>query len=705
MASQKRANRYPRPGERVAPTTLRQVLLETAPDRLVQGTEAAGLRLCELDESIWDKLTPEAIVELGEMVIARVAAGCTRKAFHQRRFPRPPEGLKLSDLRLEHRTHLCLAREGFEETPQALADHTIGDILAMRAFGPRCLVDLLSALETSLAGQRRLCASLTAEARRLAGLPEAALALSNDPRFSRLMHEVDVEATSVKDLADRLIARTQDPPDPLYVADRLRQLHERITAMPGKTMEEELIQVFASTSHERNQEVVIGYYGWKDGQPHTLAQIGKRYGMTRERTRQICAKLVKRDNPQAIPAPVTDRTLDFLKQRMPRLAATLEEEMLRAGLTKVGLRLENVQRAAKLLGRPVPFAVVRVGTGKLAIAPEQAGVPAAVVELAKKEIYYHGVTTAGKIESVVSKKFPGRVEPALVTETLKLMDGFRWLDEQAGWFRLVGTCKHGLPKAIDKILAVAGAITVSDLRAAVSRNRRMWREPPPEKVILEFCRQTPGVRVQGNQIIPDPPRSWKGALTGVEAKLVGILKKHGPVMERSELEDLCVGSGMNRFSFHAFIACSPVIAQYGHSIYGLLGADVAPETVRSLTDKRRAQRSPTRVLAGYGRTEDGKVWLSYRLSKAASTYAVITVPAALKNVVRGKFQLLTGDGRKVGTLGAKDGRAWGLGTFLRQCGAQTNDRILITLDPRKREAVISFDRQAPQPVTSSTESG
>ena len=612
MASHKRANRYPRPGERVAPTTLRQVLLEPAPERLVQGTDAAGLKLCELDETIWGKLSAETIVQLAEMVVARVAAGCARKAFHQRRFPRPPEGLKLSDLRLEHRTHLCLAREGFEETPQTLADHAIGEILAMRAFGPRCLVDLLSALETLLAAKSRLCGELTAEARRLAELPEAALAHSNDPRFSRLMHEVDVEATSVKELADRLIARSQDPPDPRYVTDRLRQLHERIAAMPGKTMEEELIQVFASTSHERNQEVVIGYYGWKDGQPHTLAQIGKRYGMTRERTRQICAKLVKRDNPRATPAPVTDRTLDFLKQRLPRLAAVLEEEMVRAGLTKVGLRLENVHRAAKLLGRPVPFAVVRVGTGALAIAPEQAGVPAAVVELAKKEVYYHGVTTVAKIESVVSRKFPGRVKSALVTETLQLMEGFCWLDPKAGWFQLVGTCKHGLPKAIDKILTVAGAITVSDLRAAVSRNRRMWREPPPEKVILEFCRQTPGVRVQGNRIIPDPPRSWKEALTGVEAKLVGILKKHGPVMERSELEDLCVGSGMNRFSFHAFIACSPVIAQYGHSIYGLLGADVSTETVQSLTDKRRAERSPTRVLDGYGRTIDGKVWLSYR---------------------------------------------------------------------------------------------
>jgi len=39
------------------------------------------------------------------------------------------------------------------------------------------------------------------------------------------------------------------------------------------------------------------------------------------------------------------------------------------------------------------------------------------------------------------------------------------------------------------------------------------------------------------------------ALTGVEAKLVAMLKAHGPVMERGAMEDLCVAEGMNRFSF------------------------------------------------------------------------------------------------------------------------------------------------------------
>jgi hypothetical protein len=282
----------------------------------------------------------------------------------------------------------------------------------------------------------------------------------------------------------------------------------------------------------------------------------------------------------------------------------------------------------------------------------------------------------------------------LVRQAVPLIDGFCWLDESAGWFHLRPVQSHGLPKAIDKVLAVAGAVTATQLREALGRNRRLWKEPPPEDVLLEFCRRIPGIRIEGDRIISDPPRDWKKSLTGVEAKLVAMLKAHGPVMERGAMEDLCVGAGMNRFSFHAFVSWSPVIAQFGHSVYGLLGADVSAEQVKELLVQRRASRTNHRVLDRHGWTDDGRVWLSYRLSKAASTYAVITIPAALRKTVNGRFQFIDGDGQAIGTLATKDGRAWGLGAFLRKHDAQIGDHIVLTLDLEKRTAVVTWDERA-----------
>jgi hypothetical protein len=463
------------------------------------------------------------------------------------------------------------------------------------------------------------------------------------------------------------------------------------------TLEEELIEIFGATPFSRNRQILIGYYGWEDGRQHTLTEVGTRFGITRERVRQICAKLTRRSKYTSVAAPVMDRAVRLISERLPCGAAGLEAALVEEGLTAVGLPLESVATGARLLSRSVPFRIVAVpgGGGRLAVRPDQEKTVATTADLAKKEIYFHGLTTMDRIEKAMLARHGSRASPELIRETVMLLEGFRWLDEASGWFRLLPVERHGLPKAIDKALSVAGSVTASQLHKALSRNRRLWKEPPPEKVLLEFCRHMPGIRIEDQRIISDRPRDWRQSLTGVEAKLVSILKEHGPVMERGAMEDLCVAGGMNRFSFHAFVSWSPVIAQFGHSVYGLLGADVSPKEVEELLVKRRANRANRRVLDRHGMTEDGKVWLRYRLSKAASTYAVITVPAALKKVVRGRFQFLTADGRSIGTLATKDGRAWGLGAFLRKQGAQIGDHIILTLDLAQRTATVTWDEDSP----------
>jgi hypothetical protein len=710
---------------------LQQLLLEPIPPRLQVSGNDRERKLSDLDEIAWDHFSPQAIEELAERIVKRVGARPARKVFQHWPFPRPPAGIRLEDLPLETRTRRCLSRQGLDDQLEKLGDRTLGEILSIPAFGTRCLVDLLAALESSQQAGLRMRSEgvtvesrseeLTAAAARLAALAESGSACHDDQRFAGLMRAVDVEASTASELADRLLARRQDPPDPAYVAKQVRELCERIQAMAEQPLEQELIAVFAPAPGERNTQILIGYYGWDDGCPHTLTEIGERFGITRERVRQVCAKFTKKPRGvSTIPAPTLDRALALMAARLPCSAARLEAELIDARLTSVGMSIEAVAAAARLLGRAVHFKVVKIegetGAGpdcsappsdnRLVIAPGQLDAVLAAVDLAKKEIYFHGLSTveqiarrisaAGKGKGAKSKRSSAPVASSLhelTRQTLMLMDGFSWLDEATGWFRLLGTDKHGLPKAIDKVLAVAGTVTAAQLGTALGRNRRLWKEPPPENVLLAFCRQTPGVRVEGDRIISDPPRDWRKALRGVEAKLVGVLQAHGPVMERGALEDLCVGSGMNRFSFHAFISWSPVIAQYGHNLYGLLGADVSPQQLDALRAERRAQRPSRRVLDRHGWTDDGKVWLSYRLSKAASTYAVITVPAALKKVVHGRFELLAFDGHAIGTLATKDGRAWGLGAFLRKQSARIGDHIILTLDLEKRTAAVSWDEK------------
>jgi hypothetical protein len=732
MATPKVANRYPRPGAPIAPFALRDILMEPIPKRLRDQLGGAELRLCDLDESVWRRFPAEAIGQLAQAVVNCVSTRQALKTLRDRRFPRPLPNLRLDDLRLENRTRRCLIREGLDDRPERLGNYTLGAILSIRAFGPRCLLDLLTALEsaqkTAGGGKTRdmisskLSAELTAEAEKLAASQQTRSIGRDDPRFGRWIRAVDGKAQTAFELAEQLRSRTRDPSDVVYVLEQVRALRATIEIMPKLTLEDELIRIFASSPSTRNREILMGYYGWKDGQTHTLTEIGDRFGITRERVRQICAKLIKkRPGAGTISAPVMDRALALIDQHVPAPSQKIEAELVEKGLTALGISLEVVAAGAKLLNRPLRFKIVKVdqkkspadrrlkikakanlapGKGKygkkheakgyMAVRPEQVDAVPAIADLAKKEVYFHGLTTIARVERIIARRYPA--DARLVRQVLMQINALRWLDESAGWFTIQGIAKHGMPKAIDKVLAVAGDVTATKMHEALSRNRRLWKEPLPEKVLLEYCRLMPNVRIEGNRIRCDPPRNWKKVLTGVEAKLIGVLKKHGPLMDRGAMEDLCVAAGMNRFSFHAFVSWSPVIEQFGHSLYGPLGASVTKEQVDNMLAQRRANRASQRVLHDHGIAEDGKVWLRYRLSKAASTYAVITIPAALKKIVRGRFQLLALDGRNIGTLAAKDGRAWGLGAYLRQCGAKFGDQVALTIDLPNRIATVSWKK-------------
>ena len=118
------------------------------------------------------------------------------------------------------------------------------------------------------------------------------------------------------------------------------------------TVEAELIEVFAPEPRDRNAEILIEYYGWGDGRQHTLTEVGDRFGVTRERIRQISAKLThKPKNLSAVLAPAMDRALALVEERLPRAAGEIEAELRRRGWTAVGMPLENLAAAAKLLGR------------------------------------------------------------------------------------------------------------------------------------------------------------------------------------------------------------------------------------------------------------------------------------------------------------------------------------------------------------------
>ncbi len=681
------SHRYPRPGHRLAPQTLKEVLLERLPANLVRGTSFSDRRLCDLDETAWDELSSDAISQLAGLIVMRLARVVNYPALLERHLPRPPEGIQLEELRLENRTHRCLERQRLDYHPESLSQWTVGQLLSIKAFGSKCLVDLLSSLETQVAKEGKLDESLTAEAEAFGKLRKARKIQFTDPRLGGLLRAIDTESNTIPEMVDRLVKRRLDPPDPVRLKQQLSELREKIDQLGDIPLEEELIQIFTPGSGGRDRDIVAQYFGWDGQDGRTLEELGQKYGLSRERIRQVCMRAVKRNRDTMVFAPVLDRAMAFLLARFPIGLDHLQGEFNATGISPRGLSIGSIRQAAEFLSRNPQFEIVEVGSSHMAVLPKQAELPRAICQAAKQVVTNYGAAKLGEVVAELATRHSMKIDQSLIRKTLDTQDEFCWLDDRQIWFRQKTLPQYGLPNMIEKILSVAERIDVSKLRTAMARYRRNDRELPPPITLLAFCLQMPNVRSEGKIVISDPPRDWRKVLTGVERCMVEVLKKHGPVMERTAFEDECVEKGMNPFSFNAIVMSSPVIAQYGRSVYGLLGLKVDPKVVRELAQKRSESPS-SRVLCGFGETRDGQIYLAYQLSKAAISGGVITVPAAVKRQVRGKFSLRIDGGHEVGTLVAKRGCGWGLGPALRGSEAEQGDHMLLLFDTVKRQARI-----------------
>ena len=599
---------YPRPGQPIAPKLLAEVLRIPAQRRRGGHNRAPARRpllLCHLDEKAWNRFPQPVCRKLGREVILAVGrAARTSSALANLRIPPIPPGLALADLDLESRTKNSLTAAGFGRRPQDLRKMTAEGILRLRGFWVKSLVDLLTSLEFAAKHPKthpvtpakapepvkyanaprlgpgpekklaplRLRRALINQAPAMGRMPELRRIQFDDPRLGNVLRAMDTESDTVDEMLDRIGRQRLTPSDPLQLPAEWKAFRQQLRTVSRLPLETELVEIFGAGEASRDRQIIARYFGWDGQGRRTLEALGREYGVSRERIRQICSRAIKQCRNVAVFAPVLDRAIAFLAARIPRSLAALQTEFDRARFSACRLPIALVAEAAKLLGRKPPCVLAAVEKGYVAVAAGPSRLPGVIAQAAKRIAANYGAATLSRLRSELPPRLRAEAPRRLLDETLQTIAGFRWLDARRQWFQLDGTHPdYGLPNMIGKILSVCPRIEGGRMCAALLRNRRRRRPLPPPNVLLEFCRHMPGVRVEGKTIVACGPRSRRTALADVERIVVRTLERHGPILGRAELEDLCLRAGVNRFSFNAAVMSSPVIAQYGRGVYGLLG--------------------------------------------------------------------------------------------------------------------------------------
>ena len=586
---------------------------------------------------------------------------------------------------------------------------TVGQLAMGLTRGAWRLDDLIAGVERRAQGAEP-DHELSGEANEVLRTLDEGTVNPDDPRLGGLLRAIGQHRESLQDALQRLLARPRDPPNKKAILQNLRELRERIGVLSELRLEDELIglaesaagrhggpgrprrrpeneRVDASMSggRQRNAQIFAEYTGWDGRGRRTLASVANEAGLSRERVRQLCEPVVAALSGKKPFAPVLDRTLKVVASRVPRQAEDIELSLASEGLTRGPFRLEGLRHAAELLGRGAPFTIVTEGGRRFVVPRGKSELPSLIVQIVRRSVEHWGVTTVADVAARAEDEACVPMRRHFVTQVLEAQPVLQWLDQETGWFWLPTVPRNRLLNQMEKVLSVAGRLHVSELRAAVGRHHRMKGFAPPRRVLLELCRQLPGYGVEDDLITAEPPLEWTRILEETEMTIALVLKELGPVMTRENLENECLGLGMNRSTFYVYLGYSPILTKHARGVYSLVGTVVRPGAVETLLPRSRRRK----VLVDYAWTSDARIWLRYRLSDAMIKTGVLALPTGLKVFLDGEFSLRSEDGSGVGTLVSRDGSAWGLGPFFRRRGGEPGDHMLIVFDLGAREAVVS----------------
>lgn len=700
-------SRYPRDGHPIAPTLLADLLWPRVPRRLLR---EGSLTLADLDRTIWDRYDARTCRRLADAVVDRVrslAQGFSWEIL-SRRLPALPPDMTLDDLDLEVRTFNALARASFLEDPTKMGRSTIGDLMRIRNFGAKSLVDILCSLEA--VGARvaddvaspdakpdrtiALDAALTSAGRELSDHPDANLISLSDPRFGDWeLGESFPRAKTLAEVGSLIAGRRFDPPDTAEIADRVRRLTKAVGEAGALPLEEELLMILRSVARRPEKaDVVARRLGFDGRGGATLEEVGNEVGVTRERVRQISSKVEEqvREVPE-IYAPVLDQALSLVS-KAPIQAGSLETALRQEGVTKGLFKLRGIKNAADLLRREIPFKL-EVIAGVLMVLPEGATpVFATMAKIAEKATRSAGASTVQEVVDRLQQEEEAEVRPEEVASFITQSPNFEWLDRDSGWFWIPAgdSRRNPLVNDIRKIVSAAGRVHVAELRTGVGRHHRRHGFAPPRRVLLEICRQAPEFRVEGDEVLANGTLDWREVLAENEETLVEILLANEGVMTREALESEWVARGKSRASFYIHIGYSPVIVRHARGVYGVRGLPLPPGKVEDIQPliKRKG-----RVLVDFGWLEKGRVWLGYRLSDAMVASGVGSIPSGFQEVLEGDFAIQDEEGDSFGTLRVKGTTGWGLSPLFRRTGAEAGDYLVLVLELQSREAVFELGEE------------
>jgi len=341
----------------------------------------------------------------------------------------------------------------------------------------------------------------------------------------------------------------------------------------------ELVQYFG----DRERFVLTNRFGIE--KRLTLEMIGKRFGITRERVRQIESRMRNKLIDRIGMSPLFYSTAGVVLIR--RLYEDATGDSWKQHLIDIGLL--KTEAAADLL-----VAISRASRSPLLALPEKFGqsrevyVPPHIL-LAKKLVLYkarkfYRNSGAVRIVSLTSERLPkADVEQILcLDEFTEVYSGW--------WMRKVGEC---VPERVArKVITYCGPVSSSTMHYALRRYLSRFQFPPPPSEVLVRILKCKGEFASIDGLLQLNNRhARKPSLTGPESVFVRVVRTEGPVVSFETAHARLLEASFSTGSVTSLLRYSPIVQKIMARLYTQLG------TQYDAADVERARSQVTKIPA------------------------------------------------------------------------------------------------------------
>ena len=247
----------------------------------------------------------------------------------------------------------------------------------------------------------------------------------------------------------------------------------------------------------------IGIFMARYGGPRglELQTVGDRFGITRERVRQICDAILVSLRAQPVKMPALERLLSAAARVMPLPMEDADTQLAR--FLGDGCGLQAAMQFAEAMGLPSPvrqaspLARTHAGYKPVSIV-EAASAPAtwvsAALAHARRDCTFVGCTNFIRIAGLLAIEQGVAQDLETLQAVFSKAPGFRLLNAESGWFTLADSENSAAATRMRKLMSVvAGSVDIDTVASALMTDDRwFYREGgralavPPLHVLAEL---------------------------------------------------------------------------------------------------------------------------------------------------------------------------------------------------------------------------